>query len=49
MQRSVAQFPLFGGQIIIRTSTLVFLVVLIIIPILLVRFNLLPRSIRPPR
>lgn len=41
----LAQFSLFGGQIVIRTSTLAFLVVLIIILIVLARFDLLPRSL----
>jgi hypothetical protein len=41
----LAQFSLFGGEIVIRTSTVAFLVVLIIILIILARFDLLPRSL----
>lgn len=38
-------FNLFGGQVVIRTSTLVYLALLVIILVLLARFDLLPRSL----
>ncbi|GAC1383277.1 MAG: hypothetical protein NVSMB33_11130 [Ktedonobacteraceae bacterium] len=44
LDRVLTQFPLFGGLIIIRTSTLAFLATLIIILVLLARFDLIPRS-----
>ena len=41
----LTQFNLFGGNIIIRTSTLVFLATLIIILVVLARLDLIPRSL----
>jgi hypothetical protein len=41
----LTQFNLFGGQVIIRTSTLLFLATLIIILVLLARFDLIPRNL----
>lgn len=38
-------FALFGGNVVIRTSTLVYLAILIVLLILLARFDLLPRSL----
>src|SRR5437867_6262201 len=40
----LAQFSLFGGLVVIRTSTLAFLATLIIILVILARFDLIPRS-----
>ncbi len=40
----LAQFVLFGGNVIIKTSTLVYLAVLIILLVVLARFDFLPRS-----
>jgi hypothetical protein len=40
-------FDLFGGKIIIKTSTVLFLALLIIILVLLARFDLIPRSLAP--
>ena len=40
----LTQFPLFGGKIIISTSTLVFLATLVIILVALARFDLIPRN-----
>lgn len=40
----LTQFSLFGGQIVISTSTLVFLAILVILLVLLARFDLIPRS-----
>jgi hypothetical protein len=40
----LTQFNLFGGTIVISTSTLVFLATLIIILVLLARFDLIPRN-----
>jgi hypothetical protein len=40
-------FDLFGGKIIIKTSTVLFLALLIIILVLLARFDLIPRSLSP--
>jgi hypothetical protein len=45
MDSVLLQFPFFGGQATIRTSTVVYLAVLIIILVLLARFDLLPRSL----
>lgn len=41
----LTQFNLFGGNIIVRTSTLVFLATLVIILIVLARLDLIPRSL----
>ncbi|HLI91694.1 MAG TPA: hypothetical protein VKV37_23610 [Ktedonobacteraceae bacterium] len=41
----LAQFPLFGGMAVIRSSTLLFLATLILILILLVKFDLIPRNL----
>ena len=41
----LTQFNLFGGNIIIRTSTLVFLATLVIILVILARLDLIPRSL----
>ncbi len=41
----LTQFNLFGGNIIIRTSTLVFLATLVIILVVLARLDLIPRSL----
>ncbi|MBV9230954.1 MAG: hypothetical protein JOZ18_16710 [Chloroflexi bacterium] len=41
----LSQFNLFGGTVIIRTSTLLFLATLIIILVLLARFDLIPRNL----
>jgi hypothetical protein len=40
-------FDLFGGKVIIKTSTVLFLALLIIILVLLARFDLIPRSLAP--
>ena len=40
----LTQFNLFGGLVVIRTSTLIFLATLVILLILLARFDLIPRS-----
>lgn len=45
MDSTLAQFPLFGGQVVIRTSTLAFLAMLVIILVVLARFDLIPRSL----
>ncbi|QBD81083.1 hypothetical protein EPA93_35980 [Ktedonosporobacter rubrisoli] len=45
LDRVLTQFSLFGGNIVIRTSTLVFLATLVIILILLARFDLIPRNL----
>ncbi len=39
------RFALFGGNVVIRTSTLVYLAILVILLVLLARFDLLPRSL----
>ena len=44
MDAILTQFSLFGGQIVIKTSTLVFLAILVILLVLLARFDLIPRS-----
>jgi hypothetical protein len=41
----LAQFPLFGGMARISSSTLLFLATLIIILVLLVKFDLIPRNL----
>jgi len=41
----LAKFTLFGGQVIVRTSTLLFLAILVIILVLLARFDLIPRTL----
>jgi hypothetical protein len=41
----LAQFSLFGGTVIIRTSTVLYLIFLVVILVLLARFDLLPRSL----
>lgn len=43
--RLLAQFTLFGGKVIVRTSTVLFLAVLVIILVLLARFDLIPRTL----
>ena len=43
--RTLTTFDLFGGKVIINTSTLVFLATLIIILVLLARLDLIPRSL----
>lgn len=43
--QTLARFTLFGGQIVISTSSLVFLATLVIILVLLARFDLIPRSL----
>ena len=43
----VPPFDLFGGKVIIKTSTVLFLALLIIILVLLARFDLIPRSLAP--
>lgn len=45
----LTQFNLFGGKVIVSTSTLLFLALLIIILVLLARFDLIPRSLAPSR
>lgn len=40
----LAKFNLFGGLVIIRTSTLAFLATLVILLVVLARFDLIPRS-----
>jgi hypothetical protein len=45
----LTQFNLFGGKIIVKTSTVLFLALLIIILVLLARFDLIPRSLAPTR
>jgi hypothetical protein len=44
LDSKLLQFPLFGSQIVISTSTLAFLTILIILLVLLARFDLIPRS-----
>ncbi len=41
----ITKFPLFGGTVIIDTSTLVFLATLVLLLILLARFDLIPRNL----
>lgn len=41
----LTQFNLFGGNIVVRTSTLVFLATLVIILVILARLDLIPRSL----
>lgn len=41
----LTQFNLFGGNIIVRTSTLTFLVTLVVILVVLARLDLIPRSL----
>jgi hypothetical protein len=41
----LAQFPFLGGMAVIRSSTLLFLATLIIILVLLVKFDLIPRNL----
>jgi hypothetical protein len=43
--RELTRFNLFGGLIIVRSSTLLFLATLIIILVLLARFDLIPRNL----
>ncbi len=43
----LTQFNLFGGKVIVSTSTVLFLALLIIILVLLARFDLIPRSLAP--
>jgi hypothetical protein len=43
--RELTRFDLFGGLIIVRSSTLLFLATLIIILVLLARFDLIPRNL----
>jgi hypothetical protein len=45
LNQTLAKFPLFGGTVIVQTSTLAFLATLIIILVLLARFDLIPRSL----
>ncbi len=40
----LAQFPFFGSNVILRTSTLAYLATLVILLVLLARFDLIPRS-----
>ena len=40
----LTQFTLFGGKIVVTTSTLVFLATLVIILVALARFDLIPRN-----
>ncbi len=40
----LAHFPLFAGNVVIRTSTLVYLAILVILLVLLARLDLIPRS-----
>lgn len=40
----LAQFPFFGSNIVLRTSTLAYLATLVILLVLLARFDLIPRS-----
>ncbi|MFL5666336.1 MAG: hypothetical protein ACJ8BW_34065 [Ktedonobacteraceae bacterium] len=40
----LTRFPLFGSQVVIRTSTLAYLATLVILLVLLARFDLIPRS-----
>jgi hypothetical protein len=44
-ERELTRFNLFGGLIIVRSSTLLFLATLIIILVLLARFDLIPRNL----
>lgn len=41
----LTQFNLFGGQVVVRTSTLLYLATLVLILVLLARFDLIPRSL----
>ncbi len=43
--RELTRFDLFGGLIIVRSSTLLFLATLIVILVLLARFDLIPRNL----
>ncbi len=45
MDTILTQFTLFGGQVVIKTSTLIYLAVLIILLVVLARFDFLPRSL----
>jgi hypothetical protein len=45
LDAELTRFNLFGGTIIIRTSTLVFLLTLVIILVILARLDLIPRSL----
>lgn len=45
LNQTLAKFPLFGGTVVVQTSTLAFLATLIIILVLLARFDLIPRSL----
>ena len=40
----LTRFPLFGSQVVLRTSTLAYLATLVILLVLLARFDLIPRS-----
>ena len=45
LERQLTQFNLFGGVLKVSTSTIVFLASLVIILVLLARFDLIPRSL----
>jgi hypothetical protein len=45
LNQTLAKFPLFGGTVIVQTSTIAFLLTLVIILVLLARFDLIPRSL----
>lgn len=41
---TLAQFPIFGFNIVVKTSTLVFLLILVLLLVLLAKLDLIPRS-----
>jgi hypothetical protein len=41
----ITKFPLFGGTVVIDTSTLIFLATLVLLLIVLARFDLIPRNL----
>ena len=45
LEKQLTQFTLFGGVLHVNTSTIVFLASLVIILVLLARFDLIPRSL----
>ncbi len=45
LEKRLTQFNLFGGVLVINTSTVVFLASLVIILVLLARFDLIPRNL----
>jgi hypothetical protein len=49
LEKELTQFNLFGGTLHVNTSTIVFLASLVIILVLLARFDLIPRSLGAAR